>query len=1550
MPSFTTTTSTTWTVPSNADVTSIGVYAWGESGNAGTSAHGSHSGGGSGAGAFGGEPALGGLVAGSTVLTITIGTGGTGTNTTVTGGSVTVQANAGGSASGQTQGSGGPAGSNTIAFKGGDGAAGLSGATQTGGGGGGSAGSTGAGGAGSSGTGGPAGTGAAGPPSLAGVAGQNGAGTTANGANGTGPGGGASGGGSGGTTNHTGGNGAPGQVIIIWSTLTWTAQGYAASTGTVATAKKALSGFAGLMSWTGAPLPVAVVNAWKGTFAQPAAFGTMPPALQSVPVALTPANSVGGGSGYSTPGNWLFCVVGISEPSATSGVTVGDADDIHSWWRPGDVTMSTWAVSTETALTRTSVWYTPNIARQVNYVYAAPDGAADAISVLVFEVAGLGPWDVVTGIYANYAAAATSLNLTLAAPSAQAFLVAAVTGGNDTAGQSFAPAGWNALATVTATNGTDHTADCVLTTATLVTSGSVSVNGAASSAVDLSGVIIGVLTAAPSPISPEWSNPAWPGRTICEIALGGGFQTPPDELTWTVVSDSDPEWREANSPRLWNWRENSTGIQYQLGALQASDGNVQLDNFDAALTPANVASPFYSNALNSNMSFQSGTSPWTGQFGATLAQSSAFAFASAPGAQAKYSMQVNGNGSTATPEAASEQVPVTAGAYYSVSAWFYSASGWAPGVSVAIDWHASGGSYISTTGQVIVAPLAAGTWTQVVSTAVQAPAGAVTANIDVIIEGTPPSSQAFWIAEAALVSGTSAVRTGLVTAGLPVRLRVAVGTITTRESSVTYDRWYVISRNAYKVTERRDAALRSYVDVKLTDIWSVASASCPTPYRGEVEQDGPGWWWPCDDQALTGGVLPTSLRNAAKGSTTVLSIVPSPSGVASQDTYSSGIGFGAGGTDLTSTGGGAPNPSVAVYAVGQSQGWMYGDPQVSPQSAQTGNPVTAQPGSAAWQQTGLLGNTGSAGWALIANDTFPPVAAGVTISGWFNYKFLGSATGYTAVSTQYQVAQQPYCQLTLLEMATGSAPVAMLYLDISGHLILETFNGGTGTTHSIYTASDLRCNAFLRVTLQLTQSTYSVFLNAGLNTSGAVTGSCTISASAWSWLIANGDLGSNGGSLAGTGLQHGGNVQVSHLKIFSGLLPAYRELAQYSAAITGCGLLPAPTSVSAASVANFTPSGFTADGTEYKGSFASGTSGTPFTISALAASAAGGYTSGPAARTTIAARGGNTGTAFGAAVYVAFTALAPLVQVYTSASANAETEASAVLGSGEAYTGGYGSGATGAGVGHVSGGTGASPPAAASSLGDTVSQRLERILGYGGITVPMRAIDPAPLLVQAALDVGGQATGQNCINIQLSDDGLLTIDNCGTVGYRARPHLAADTPVWLLGPNVSAGQIPYEPDQSFGNDPVRVWNAVLTSPYSPDGASLADITPSNAAAVAVSQAQYGPKPLSQTSYLQSVSKIQAATNWLLATFGQVERRVEKLTVNAAPHPAAWVFVIGGNVGDVATVSDQPFGGPATSGNYRISQMQRSISFGANGTKPEASLTIIADPIPASFWS
>jgi hypothetical protein len=250
----------------------------------------------------------------------------------------------------------------------------------------------------------------------------------------------------------------------------------------------------------------------------------------------------------------------MNEQTAASGFTVGIGDDVHSFWRPGNESSSAWAVSTSSALTRTAIWYTANTVRAASNVYVAPNGAFDALTVLVVEVAGLGAWDTVTGVFTNYAAAATSLNLALGAPSGQAFLLAAVAGDNTANGQAFAPASWTTLHTVSVTNGSDHTCDSELTSAWITTSGSVSVNGTASSATDLSGAVIGVLTSATSPV-PAGSNPNWPYLKF-EAAFNGGFQTPQDKLTWTDLST-----------RLWSWNE-TTGIQFQLGN-RTGDGTRQ---------------------------------------------------------------------------------------------------------------------------------------------------------------------------------------------------------------------------------------------------------------------------------------------------------------------------------------------------------------------------------------------------------------------------------------------------------------------------------------------------------------------------------------------------------------------------------------------------------------------------------------------------------------------------------------------------------------------------------------------------------------------------------------------------------------------------------------------------------------------------------------------------------------------------------------------------------------------------------------------------------------
>ena len=44
------------------------------------------------------------------------------------------------------------------------------------------------------------------------------------------------------------------------------------------------------------------------------------------------------------------------------------------------------------------------------------------------------------------------------------------------------------------------------------------------------------------------------------------------------------------------------------------------------------------------------------------------------------------------------------------------------------------------------------------------------------------------------------------------------------------------------------------------------------------------------------------------------------------------------------------------------------------------------------------------------------------------------------------------------------------------------------------------------------------------------------------------------------------------------------------------------------------------------------------------------------------------------------------------------------------------------------------------------------------------------------------------------------------------------------------------------------------------------------------------------------------------------------------------------------------GGPQSVGTYRVSSVSRRIFFGANGSKPEGSVTLTLDAEPSSYWT
>jgi hypothetical protein len=1125
-------------------------------------------------------------------------------------------------------------------------------------------------------------------------------------------------------------------------------------------------------------LTVSIVNQWANSYGQGVTFASITSALQSCTLQLDNTYSVGGGSGTPAAGNWLFVIASWTQTPAIANVHVGIGDDIHSWYRE-------YPASGSGGNVRTSIAYTPNLARVPGYIYVAPDGEVAAITVLVVEVSGLGPWDTAVGPNTNYAAAATSLSLSLGAPGAASFFIGAAGGDNTSATQAFAPAGYTTLHTVSQTNGTNHLADNYLTSAYLATSSSSqSVSASAVTATDLSGFLLGVYVTGASPV-PAAQNPNWP-YVVFEAGFGSGYNTPDSEVTWTALTS-----------RLWSWEE-TTGIQFELGQLQSTNLTLHVDDVDGDLIPSNTGSPYYPD----------------------------------------------------------------------------------------------------------------------------------------VVPGTP------------------------------LRLRAALGTM----AGTQYNRWYVIQRNAAQWDEQIDEVYRRYCPVSGTDLWAALSAVPPTFYRSEAYEDAPYAWWPCDDQPGTSGVLPTSLLNAALGNANVLNIVVSPSGATAQTQAEKGNASNS-----------VLNAGAASYAVGASAGWMFGDPQSSPASLATGNSVTATPGSAAWQTSGQYGSTGSHGWFLSCNDaSFPALTGGITVEGWFNYNFWGDAHGYLSESggsaTVYAGAGQPVAALTLMELATGSHPVAVLQLDTSGHLNLITYNGSTGTSHAIYSSSDLRAETWFMVTMTLTTTTWNVQVNGGQTAN--VSGSGASMTAAWTWLILNGDLAANGGSSAGTGLVHGGNVQISHVAVYPVILPYYRIADHYWAAVTGFGQIPAPTAI------QYTPAGtnlgpvpaaavvtqdltYTPDGTEYDGVYGSNSGFTntfPYAFSTVVVANVGSYHSGPSAWAVTGGEGTfiyDSGTATyyfdGFSIYVSWTGVASSFSVYTANQVDAETNAATVVANSDTFHDGlYGSSTTGVGPGQTAAGTGASPPSSGSALGDTVGQRIERLMRGGLATSPNRCIDPAPLLVIApGVNGAGTQVGASIQAIQQSDDGMLFVDNLNHLTYWQKSHLASQysSPVWQIGPTTSAGRIPYGEDVKWVTDPQRIWNTIAIQPLSPTGASLPLITPANASSANSSQVQYGAQPLQIASYLQSTSEMLSQANWLLTNFGTPQRHVENVMINSASYPQAWELVLGINIGDVVQCEDWQVGGGGSVYTFRVTEMQRHITcgYGANPAM-EATVVLTLDAEPATYWS
>lgn len=424
----------------------------------------------------------------------------------------------------------------------------------------------------------------------------------------------------------------------------------------------------------------------------------------------------------------------------------------------------------------------------------------------------------------------TGASMTLSAQASQSDYCFAIGAAGSTITQINPSGAWSTAMTGVAGSGNPDPvqAGCVYQTAG---AGTVSATWSWVSTVPFAGVLIG-LSAASAP--PVIANPDYPVVKV-EAAFGSAAGDPTHgtlDMAWTDIT------QRAMTKDGTAGITVSRGRQYELGQPEAGTLAIALNNIDGAFNPLNTGSPYYSLALNQNMSFESGITPWSANplTGALSAQqSSAFAFSGT------YSMLVTPTNTGFSAVASEPVIPVNQNNPQTASAWFYSPGGWPAGGKIQVTWLTAGHVTISTVSSSVVA-LPAGAWTQVSAT-FNPPVGTAYAQLTLSLAGSPTSANVYYVDEAALTLGVVSVATHLVRLSTPVRV-----------SAFWQGRRYPVGMGYVErwPQDWPDLTQWGFSNLIATDQVGVASATnLPSAVQGEILADNPYICFPFDEQYST---------------------------------------------------------------------------------------------------------------------------------------------------------------------------------------------------------------------------------------------------------------------------------------------------------------------------------------------------------------------------------------------------------------------------------------------------------------------------------------------------------------------------------------------------------------------------------------------------------------------------------------------------------------------------------------------------------------------------
>lgn len=496
---------------------------------------------------------------------------------------------------------------------------------------------------------------------------------------------------------------------------------------------------------------------------------------------------------------------------------------------------------------RSAIWVCVN-ARQVSWVSVALTGWGYSTTYAISEFGGIPATLQSVVLDFEQDIATTAAVTTLTAPTSVAQTTAdfglALVGVGGSASTFSTPAGWTkTTGGLAGGSGTFVTTLQPYWAATLAT-GSLAFAPTWTTAGPASVVVLGLSTAAAAPIQPR--------ATFPRVVVEAGFSATPGDWTEAVEYTYDQGglyWTDISTRCIGDDQSSrisvTRGRQYELAQEETGELTMTLDNHDGAFTLSNPGSPYYSNALNQNMSFQNTLLPWTALNSATITLSNTHAFASGSGAIAVNSLQFNGNGTVAKPGVKSENIPINPNYTYSASTWFYSGTLWASGVNTDIAWISSAGATISTS-TVATVPLAASTWTQAAIQTITPPTNATFAQVQPHVLGTPTSGQAFFIAESMLVPGSPGTfLTGNLTPGTP--LRVTAWWTQPGGLPIQYPIGYGYAERWPQ--DWPDLPQWGFTEVIATDAYgALGSVSLPSAVGGDIRKDYPYAYFPTNEQ------------------------------------------------------------------------------------------------------------------------------------------------------------------------------------------------------------------------------------------------------------------------------------------------------------------------------------------------------------------------------------------------------------------------------------------------------------------------------------------------------------------------------------------------------------------------------------------------------------------------------------------------------------------------------------------------------------------------------